>query len=72
MNVKEQWVKQLNDQGINAHLDSSNVIMLETDSKDEAIKYREALADYPYSWGIKRKGLGENDQDEVLSDYEGD
>lgn len=69
MSDKQKWEKKLQEQGFDAKLDEHNVIMLKTAEKEEAIRFKQAMEKYPYSWGIKRKGEG-YDEGEVLSDFE--
>ena len=67
--TKQEWEKKLQEQGIDAHLDDQHVLMLKTSKKEEAIRFRDAIRDYPYSWGIKKIGDGDG-QEDILSDTE--
>lgn len=63
---KLEWVQKIQKMGLNVSLEN-NVIMLRTDDKNEAIKFKKALKDYPCSWGIKVK---RDEQDGILQDTE--
>lgn len=65
MTSKQEWEKKIQSLDFDAHLDESCVLMLKTGEKEEAIRFRDALADYPYSWGIQVK---RDEQGEVLRD----
>ena len=56
---KAEWEKKLQNKGLPVTLDN-NVLMCKTDNVNEALKFKKAIKDYPYSWGIKRlNGAGE-------------
>ena len=56
---KAAWEKKLVDMKLPVSLEN-NVLMCKTDDVNEAVKFKKAIKDYPYSWGIKRlRGAGE-------------
>ena len=63
---KMEWLQKVQKTGLNVSLEN-NVLMLRTDNKDDAIKFKKALKDYPCSWGIKVK---RDEQDGILQDTE--
>jgi len=63
---KVEWVQKIQKMGLNVSLEN-NVIMLKTDDKNDAIKFKKVLKDYPCSWGIKVK---KDEQDGILQDTE--
>lgn len=65
--TKVQWEKKLQDINLPVTLEN-NVLMCKTGEKDVAIKFHKAIKDYPYSWGIKKLGNGEDfaDEEEVV------
>lgn len=64
---KQEWEKKIQKLGFDAKLDEHSVLILKTGDREEAIRYRDALKEFPYSWGIQVK---RNGQEEVLSDTE--
>lgn len=69
--TKLEWLEKLQKQGIKVYLEN-NVLMFKTDNLEEAKKYKKAIKDYPYSWGIKKIGGEEYDEGEILPDTEED
>jgi len=68
MTDKQKWEEKLQKQGFDVHLDEQNIMMLKTSERSEAEKYKSAMEQYPYSWGIKKKGEANYDEEEILRD----
>lgn len=68
--TKQEWEKEFQYRGFDAHLDEHNVMMFKTDNGKIAMKYHKMCEEeYPYSWGIKKLGDGD-DEGEILQNTE--
>lgn len=68
---KPEWEKKLQDMGLPVTLER-NVLMCKTSEKEVAVKFKKAIEEYPYSWGIKRLQVEGSQEDFISDDKEQD